>query len=257
MNGVLDGYKVLVTRPRQQGERLCQLVEAEGGIAIPFPTLELSPSKKMNRRSLLQLFAAASRVIFISRNAVEFAHQISGDLAAGLRGKKIIAVGDGTLRELVRHDVYDAVSPGTQSGSEELLEMPELEARKIAGSNVLIVRGGSGREFLHAELVNRGALVQYADVYERSEPDVTQLEVDAIWHRIGPDVIVFTSKQGMQGLIRMTAEQDRGIMFSKKLVVMSQRLAEMAGTAGFVLPACVATEQSDQGLLQAIRQTVE
>lgn len=254
---MLDGYKVLVTRPREQGAKLCQMIEAERGIAIPFPTLELSPSKGMSRQSLLQLFAATTRVIFISRNAVEFAHQISGDLASALRGKKIIAVGDGTLRELATHDVYGAVSPGALSGSEELLQTPELDAQKIAGSNVLIVRGGAGREFLHEELVNRGAIVQYADVYERSQPDVAQHEVDALWHRIEPDVIVFTSKQGMQGLIRMTAELDRRIMFSKKLVVMSPRLAAMAGAEGFVIPAHIATEQSDQGLLQAVRQTVE
>jgi len=257
MNGVLNGLKVLVTRPRDQGARLCQMIEAEGGIAIPFPTLELSAAKKMSRQSLLQLFAAATRVIFISRNAVEFAHQISGDLVIALRGKEIIAVGDGTLRQLASHDVYGAVSPGALSGSEELLQMPELEAQKIAGSNVLIVRGGDGREFLHKELVNRGAIVQYADVYERSQPDVPKHEVDAIWHQIGPDVIVFTSKQGIQGLIRMTAEPDRRIMFSKKLAVMSTRLAAMAGAEGFVIPPHVATEQSDQGLLQAIRQTVE
>jgi uroporphyrinogen-III synthase len=70
-------------------------------------------------------------------------------------------------------------------------------------------------------------------------------------------VIVATSKQGLLNLIRMTADQDRGIMLGKRLVVMSPRIADAAVEAGFVTPAIVATEQSDQGLLQAIRQTVE
>ncbi len=245
-----------MTRPGDQAEQLCRLIEASGGIAIRFPTLEISISKDLSRHNLLELFNQASCIIFISRNAVRFADQITGELAVNLRGKNLIAVGDGTLQELAGHNLH-AISPGPHANSEALLVMPELDANNIGNSNVLIVRGGTGRESLHEGLVARGARVQYADVYQRSEPAEARQMIDAIWHQNCPDVIVVTSEQGLHNLIKMTSEQDRIRMFSRKLAVISTRLSESAKAAGFAFPAFVATEQSDQGLLQAIRQTVE
>lgn len=257
MSPSLNGSKVLVTRPKQQAEQLCRLIEASGGTAIRFPTLEVSLSKDLNSHALLELFSDASHIIFISRNAVQFAYKICGNLAVNLREKYVIAVGDGTSQELTGHAVFPVISPGPFASSEALLDMQELDAKNIRGCNILIVQGGAGREFLQEGLVARGARVQNANVYQRSEPVVPQEKVDSIWHQDCPNVIVATSHQGLLNLIKMTAEQDRAIMFSTKLVVISARLGESARTEGFVNPAYVATEQSDQGLLQAIRQTVE
>jgi uroporphyrinogen-III synthase len=257
MKGVLNGCKVLVTRPHDQGEKLCRLVQDDGGIAIPFPTLELTLTRELNRGDLLQLLVVASHIVFVSRSAVVFADQIAGDLAMNMRGKLVIAVGEGTRRELAAHDVYQVISPGPQSGSEQLLDLPELEASRVRGQYILIVCGNDGRDLLQQTLQARGAKVSCAQVYRRSEPAGARAKVASIWHRDCPDVIVATSKQGLLNLIRMTADQDRGIMLGKRLVVMSPRIADAAVEAGFVTPAIVATEQSDQGLLQAIRQTVE
>ena len=35
----LTGIGVLVTRPEHQGVHLCQLIEAEGGVAVDYPAL--------------------------------------------------------------------------------------------------------------------------------------------------------------------------------------------------------------------------
>lgn len=257
MNGPLNGCKVLVTRPRDQSERLCRLIELEGGEAIAFPTLELSPSPEINRHNLLALFANATHIIFISRNAVRFANHTAGDLAMLMRGKQTIAVGEGTLRELNAHEVMNVASPGARSGSEELLNMPELAPNVIAGCEVLIVRGDSGRELLSEQLRERGARVTYANVYQRTEPPGGRDRLRTLWREKRPDVITITSEQGLASLIRMTADEDREIMSGCKVVVMSPRLVAAVATAGFRGQIYVATEQSDAGLLQAIRQTVE
>jgi len=257
MSGVLNGCKVLVTRPHEQGEKLCRLIQDDGGTAIPFPTLELTLTDELNRRELLQLFVVATHIVFVSRNAVYFADQIVGDLAMNMRGKVILAVGEATRRELAAHDVYQVVAPGLQAGSEQLLDLPELEQSRVRGSYILIICGNDGRDLIQQTLQERGAKVSCASVYTRSEPAGARAKIGTIWHRNCPDVIVATSKQGLLNLIQMTADQDRGIMFNTRLVVMSPRIAEAASEAGFVTPAKVASEQSDQGLLQAIRQTVE
>jgi len=76
MSRVLNGSKVLVTRPHEQGEKLCRLIQDDGGTAIPFPTLELTLTDELNRRELLQLFVVATHIVFVSRNAVYFADRI-------------------------------------------------------------------------------------------------------------------------------------------------------------------------------------
>lgn len=257
MSGRLNGCKVLVTRPREQGERLCRLIESDGGIPIAFPTLELVPSAHMTRQNMLALLAGSSYVIFVSRNAVHFAARLSGDLPMLLRGKTVVAVGDSTWRELGVHQLHGAISPGPHSGTEELLNLPELSENQVRGHQIVIVRGLGGRELLLQQLQARGAEVHYADVYQRMEPVGARQRINTIWHGNRPDVIVITSEHGLQGLIRVTAEQDRAIMLGSRLAVMSNRIADAAVAAGFPGPVFVATEQSDQGLLQAIRQTVE
>lgn len=256
MSGSLHGVKVLVTRPKDQSAHLCRMIESAGGVAIEFPTIELQPTRDLAGDDLLGRLAAATHVIFVSRNAVRYTAQLVGNLVLPLAGKSVFAVGEGTRHELVAQGLDTAISPGAQSGSEELLELPELAGPRLRGQQVLIVRGAGGRELLREQLQARGASVEYADVYERIEPAGAREKMAGIWGQY-PDVVVVTSGQGLQNLIRMTAERDRAIMLESKLVVMSHRIAEVAAAAGFRHRATVADEQSDQGLLQAIRQTVE
>lgn len=257
MSTALHGCRVLVTRPEQQAEPLCRLIESSGGIAIRLPTLIITESPELSRQALLERISIASHIIFISRNAVDYAARLAGYLALQLQAKTVIAVGEGTRHALAEYAVTNSVAPELGVGSESLLALSELDAIKIKGQTVLIVQGGSGRELLQDGLIDRGAIVHTANVYQRTEPVIEQRIIDDIWRRNCPDVIVATSFQGLQNLIRMTSAQDRTIMFSKKLVVISARLAGLAKTAGFTNPAHVPTEQSDQGLLQTIRHSVE
>jgi len=45
MTKILDGLKVLVTRPEQQAEALCEAIENLGGRAICFPVIEITQSE--------------------------------------------------------------------------------------------------------------------------------------------------------------------------------------------------------------------
>ncbi|MEX2354124.1 MAG: uroporphyrinogen-III synthase [Gammaproteobacteria bacterium] len=253
----LDGYKILVTRPGLQGENLCRLINDAGGEAIPFPVIRIVPSQQPGPGQFRQLLAGSSHIIFVSRNAVVFAAQLAGDLQASLQGKIVFAVGAGTLQELEERGVVDIRSPGPQSGSEAVLALDELEESQISGRHILIIRGNGGRELLRETLAARGAQVRYADVYQRIKPDVDQVIVDSLWQDTRPDVIVITSAQGLKNLLVMSGEANRENLSGKRLVVMSSRLKSLAENSGFTFPAMVAGEQTDQGLLQAIGQSVE
>jgi uroporphyrinogen-III synthase len=149
----LTGLSILVTRPAAQSISLCARINALGGVAIAFPTIDI---ESLNAQAPTQSFDC---VIFVSANAVEHGLQYVANTAA------IAAIGPATAKALVdakRSVDYLAPSP---YNSEALLGLPEFN--DVAGKRILIVRGEGGRETLHDTLVERGAEVQYINVYRR------------------------------------------------------------------------------------------
>jgi len=252
----LRGHRVLVTRPHPRGETLCRLIEEAGGKSILLPTLEIIPDTRVSPRGLALAFSDASSVIFVSRNAVICSRRLVDNLPAALQTARIFAVGEGTMQELAAAGVNNVIVPARESSSEALLERKELQARQIKGRKVLVVRGNGGRELLGNTLQARGACVDFMQVYRRQRPFLPPGSLQRIWREQRPDIIVVTSEQGLRNLIGMTGTADRKALFTARLVVISSRLADIAGNAGFARPA-IAKEQSDHGLLHAIEETVE
>lgn len=254
---VLAGQTVLVTRPGDQGAELCRLISDHGGNAIHYPTLELLASDVMDENTLQQSLLWSTHAVFISRNAVRFAARIVHDLVDLLSSRITIATGPGTADVLEEHGISEVSFPPSGSNSEAMLTMKELAPGNIRGARVLIIRGGEGRTLLEQNLLQRGAEVHYADVYCRKLPRIDSAVGDTIWQEYIPDIIVVTSNQGLHNLVDMTEHRHTQQLFSRRLVVMSQRIAENAVLKGFEYPPVVAGEQSNEGLIQAIEQSVE
>jgi uroporphyrinogen-III synthase len=154
-DGRLDGIGVLVTRPAHQAEGLCALIEARGGRAIRFPTLEIrEPSDPALAEALLRTADSFDVLLFVSANAVDraAAHLPKGPRAA------IGAVGEATARALRTHGLEPSILPAGQWDSEGLLAAPALA--EVHGRRVLIVRGEGGRPLLGEQLAARGAEVR-------------------------------------------------------------------------------------------------
>ncbi len=257
MSPVLNGCTILVTRPRAQGENLCRLIDAAGGISVLLPALEIQPVSPAPPGELTVKLAGADDVVFVSRNAVICLQEQTNDIAADLKAARIFAVGEGTMQELRVAGIRNVIVPLAESSSEGLLALDEFQSGRIANRRVLIVRGVGGREILGETLQARGAQVQYIDIYRRVCPDLPPEVMRKLWLEQRPDIVVVTSRQGLDNLIRMTAETERGRLLASRLVVISPRLARIASAAGFVRQPTIAVQQSDQGLLQAIAETVE
>ena len=99
-----------------------------------------------------------------------------------------------------------------------------------------------------AVLRQRGAIIEYAEVYRRGRPegDFTQLTPETV------DVAIVTSNEGLRNLWDMASDQGRAWLVYLPLVVMSRRTAQLAEELGFVCPAVVAPEQTDAGLVRAL-----
>lgn len=243
----LTGVNVLVTRPAHQSQELCALIARAGGQPIPFPVLEiLDPSDGgAAARALLATLDSFDMAVFISTNAVQRA-------LALMEGRpwptklRVAAIGLKTAELLNQSGIPVTICPPGEFSSEALLALPAL--KQVAQKRIIIFRGEGGRELLPEVLRQRGAIIEYAEVYRRGRPegDFTQLTPETV------DVAIVTSNEGLRNLWDMASDQGRAWLVYLPLVVMSRRTAQLAEELGFVCPAVVAPEQTDAGLVRAL-----
>lgn len=256
MSATLNNKRILVTRPRHQADHLCQLISNIGGKSVLFPTIKIQPVT--NSEKLSNYFAHINEyhfVIFVSRNAVKvvFDHYLQSDLSDQIR---LLAIGSGTAAVLARMKMTNVLHAGVQADSESLLQLPELQSDFIRNKKILIVRGIGGRELLADNLKTRGAIVDYAEVYKRCLPEYEIQECHEIWQNNAPDVVIISSNEGLENLLKLTPEADQEKLFKTPLVVMSARNQDLAKELGFVSDINIAKSKNDEGLLSAVLELV-
>ena len=248
----LQGLSVLVTRPAEQADALCELIEKAHGRPVRFPALEILPPADAGAATdLLQRAAEADLLIFVSANAVRRAFPLLPDvLPAGLA---IAAVGRATARALEEVGLEPTLVPTQRFDSEGLLSLPGLQ--QMAGKRVLIVRGEGGRELLRQALEERGAEVAYAEVYRRRCASRSTANLAASWDRLVQAVTV-TSVEILDCLWNLLDASGRERLRLTPLVVLSERIAARASELG--CNRVQVTEQAgDRAILQALCKLVE
>jgi len=249
----LHGVGVLVTRPQHQAEPLCRLIEQAGGAAIRFPVLEISdPGDTTLLNKCLDQLAEYQIAIFISANAVRCAMshiQARAGLPAGLR---IAAIGRASARELKHMGVEVTDTPPRQFDSEALLALPGFA--DVAGQRILIFRGEGGREHLATVLRERGAVVDYAEVYRRTRPDADTSSLLQRWARGDIQVITLASAEAMRNLYELVGKLGRQWLLHTDLIVASQRIEKQAQSLGLSASIMVASNASDAAMLECLVQ---
>lgn len=246
MSDTLKGVRVLVTRPAHQAENLCRMIEAEGGSVVRLPLLTIEPASQ-SAEARRQLAAPADTWIFTSANAVRHAQA----LASGAWPARLAAIGPATAAALAAAGHAASAAPLTGSSSEALLELPELRAP--AGARLVVVTGEGGRDLLERELAARGASVERAEVYRRVPLPYPPDAVASALRK--SDVIVITSGESLQHLVRLTPEGTRATLLKKALVVPAARVVEVARELGFHQPPRLAEPMSDAALCAACAPT--
>ncbi len=141
----------------------------------------------------------------------------------------IAAVGQATADELSEYGLEPTLVPAQRFDSEGLLSLPELQ--DMQGKHVIIVRSNGGRSHLRSELENRGARVDYAEVYQRLLPNRNPANLLAGWHRL-VDVVTATSNQLLDNLFTLLGDEGGDLLQSTPLIVISPRMAEYAEKLG-------------------------
>jgi uroporphyrinogen-III synthase len=240
---------IVITRPAAQAERLARLVEALGGRAILFPVIEIVDVPDRSAvNALIDRLETFDIAIFVSPNAAAraiAAIRAQRSLPAGLA---VVAIGGGSARELERHGVQSVVAPIVRSDSEAVLELPLLS--DVRGKHIAIFRGLGGRELLRETLTERGAIVQYAECYQRVRPTADVRPLLAALRDGTAAAFVCTSSEGVQNLFDMLGSEGQPLLKRTPLFVPHPRIAAAAGRLG--IERVVVTERGDEGIARTL-----
>ena len=251
MAAELAGRVVVVTRPAHQAHKFQALVMQAGAEVALCPTLSIQGLSQNETLSLrLTHLSNYHSIIFISANAVHFAWQLcTAPQQQDLQQARLGAIGKKTAEALAEHNC--AVTYLAESGftSEDFLKLPSLQ--QLHQQRILIVRGQGGRELLAQVLSERGASVDYLDVYRRIKPaPLTWQQLHHLKTHASRLIISFTSAESVHNFLALI---NNSLDLSKlTLLVGGTRIAQTARMVGFSGTMLVADDPSDESMFKAL-----
>ncbi|GAA6144917.1 uroporphyrinogen-III synthase [Thalassolituus maritimus] len=242
---------VVITRPADQADELLSQVKDMGLDVRHHPLIDITrfedddsgPARSI-RQAILNIDQYQA-VIAISQNAAESGLSWLDDYwpqhPVGIRW---YAVGP-TTAESLRQAGLPVEMPVDQFDSEGVLALPSLQA--VDDEKILIWRGVGGRETLANILRERGAQVDYAELYERRQIDWAAQD----WERTlrSSPVLVLSSGQALaiaQQQVPDIATRVRAI------IVPSERVATYAREQGCT-DVVVAASARNEDTLHSLR----
>ncbi len=253
----LRGQVILNTRPAHQLAGLTLLLRQEAAEVLEFPAIEIvGPSESDFHRQLAQTIDSYDLLLFVSRNAVDGAFNYI-DGAALKPSMRFGVIGAATREALAGHvtAAEDQLIESEPYNSEALLATDELN--RVDGKRILIFRGQEGRNLLGDELADRGADVDYCEVYRRALPDCDPEDFNRLTGSIWPTLVVLTSNEGMHNLLQLVDAAARRQLCATPWLLISERMRESALKLGHNADIVIARRASDEGIFQTICAWVE
>lgn len=252
----LKDITVVITRPSHQAESLKALLQNHGASVQQLPLMTIDTSHpdidKQAIKSCILNLDLYHHIIVVSANAARLAHEWIDEYWPQLPQQiNWLAVGEATAKTLQQFN-YPIYSPETGMNSESLLSLPELQV--LEHQRVLICRGLGGRETLAEKLKERGAKVDYVELYSRTPCHYNQATLKQHLITPSPSAIIISSGEGLQNLTDQVKQLDTlDIQLLKKttLVVPSSRVAELAKKLGYE-SLCIADNATDQAMVSAL-----
>ncbi len=251
--------RVLVTRPLHQAQGQAELLASLGFEAVVLPLIDITPLNETDPafpllRSRIMDLDLYHKVIFISANAVtagmDLIDQYWPQLPIGIQW---MAIGRQTAVKLAEFGITAIQSPHGYD-SEALLAMPQLQ--QVNEQKVLIMRGEGGRETLAGELSQRGARVEYADLYRRSMPLYTSGQISSTIGDKPFAAVLLTSGEAVNNFSQLIADQHLNTLKHTTLVVPSERVARIAAELGYTR-VITASGPDNQAMAETVLSTID
>lgn len=258
-------WRVVITRPKAQAEPWAAQLQARGFAAELLELLAICPLVGADQQRAIQNrvldFDLYQKAIFVSQNAVRYGLEWLDKYWPQLPiGIEYFAVGAATARGLLNEGLAVEDLAQSESGSmtsEALLQSPALQ--QVAGEKIVIFRGLGGRGHLAEILRERGAQVDYCEVYQRQLPEAAPGQLQLLlnkrqeWQKY-TNVMALHSGESLQNLQHLISQLPRDLaelLRQSYLLVPSERVAQLAGQAGFAAVLC-ATNATDGAMTQAL-----
>ncbi len=270
--------KVLVTRPEHQAQALTEQLTAIGAQAISLPVIRIVAHKLTpDMEKLLKNIKQVDYIIFISPNAVTYGlsalftnnpllkNQCSKNQYPRnpcLKKLKLVTIGQSSAKKIEQILGYSPdISPKEQYNTEALLALNELQSQQINAKNILIFRGVGGRELLATSLQERGARVNYIELYQRLITHYSNTYLTDMWSMDNkPDIITLTSNEGLNNLVTLIKNIDDNIddnsaldlLWQTPLIVITETMRQNALALGFKQSIMIADKASDHALVASV-----
>jgi uroporphyrinogen III methyltransferase/synthase len=196
----LLGWRVVVTRTREQASVLSEQLARAGARPVEVPAIEVADPPD-GGRALAEALARVEEfdwVVFSSANAVARAFRHLRD-ARALGAVRVAAIGDGTAGELARRGVAaDLVPP--RFVAESLVDAFPGAPSGARRGRVLVPRAAAARDVLPAGLEAKGWSVEVVVAYE-TRP--ARLAPEALAAVDGADAVAFTSSSTVTGFLQV------------------------------------------------------
>jgi len=248
----LHGFRVLVTRARQQAEEFHRQLSDLGAWVVDVPTIEVRPTRlDAHMREAIERLPDTSLVVFASSNAVEIFFDMLFELgqdARRLRDCRLCAIGPETARSLESH----GLRPDRVSGeytAEGLVET--LRGWDLRGARILVPRSRQNRDALPALLAQHGAEVELLFVYELACPAAAAPALRRLFEAEPVDVVTFTSSSTAVNFASAFGEGLKGALEETKVACMGPVTADTARQLGMRVDI-IAGEYTSRGLASAI-----
>ena len=224
--------RLLIARPEPQASQLKELAEQQGWQAELIPLIFIDKGRELT--SLMHL-NNADLLIAVSQHALIYAERwLVNNACLWPTLAEYLAVGDKTanawwlqLKKQARSFTKPIV-PATEN-SEGLLSLPVLQ--KVAGKQIVILRGNGGRELLEQELTLKGAQVSYIECYQRQPIQQNQHKLLQLIDENTESVLIATSSELLSlATQNMSEAQVRAL----PVLVPSKRVEQFAQKLGFL-----------------------
>ena len=244
----LAGVGIAITRPADQAKKLATMIQAAGGMPILFPLIAIKPLDDYSQfETVISQIASVDWAIFISSNAVQNGlPRLLKRYPSFPESLHFAAIGPVTAQEIRRFCGKQVLAPQDRFDSESLLALPEMQS--VAGKKIMIVRGVGGRDVLAETLTMRGAIVTFAECYQRVNPQINCDLLAQLYAQNKLHGIVVTSSEAMRHLLDLAANANW--LRNVTLFVNHARIAELPQQLG--LKVAVANAPGDDAMLESL-----
>lgn len=206
-NQILQGRRIVITRPRDQATEWRRKIESLGAAVIELPLIQVRKDVNLNTLAeVLSEFGSYEWIVFTSTNGVKYFFEefirVHEDIRA-LGLVRIAAVGEATAAAI--RDLHLRVDLQPKKASAEELARELIERESMDSAKVLVITGNLNRDVIVEKLNEVRAIVDRLPVYKTEETDLAADPIAGDFRTNGADAILFASPSAAQSFFDQAA----------------------------------------------------